>query len=179
MSKREAFAAWSVAAAVGVVMAMTGAAQAQTFPSKPMTMIIPFAAGGPTDVLGRVVAQRMSEILGQQIVIENVGGAGGMTGMKRVADAAPDGYTFGVGTVGTHAQSQTMYKKPLYNARDRLHAGGAARRSSDRAHHAQGPAGEQPQGVRRLRQGQPGEDAVRFGRRGLGHASRLRAAQLR
>ena len=58
-------------------------------------MIIPFAAGGPTDVLGRVVAQRMSEILGQQVVIENVGGAGGMTGMKRVADAAPDGYTFG------------------------------------------------------------------------------------
>jgi tripartite-type tricarboxylate transporter receptor subunit TctC len=116
MSKRRSVAAWSVAAAVGVVMAMTGAAQAQPFPNKPVTMIIPFAAGGPTDVLGRVVAQRMSEILGQQIVIENVGGAGGMTGMKRVADAAPDGYTFGVGTVGTQAQSQTMYKKPLYNA---------------------------------------------------------------
>ena len=114
MSKRGSVAAWSVA--VGVVMAMTGAAQAQNFPAKPPTMIIPFAAGGPTDVLGRVVAQRMSEILGQQVVIENVGGAGGMTGMKRVADAAPDGYTFGVGTVGTQAQSQTMYKKPLYNS---------------------------------------------------------------
>ena len=70
-------------------------------------MIIPFAAGGPTDVLGRVMAQRMSEILGQQVVVENVGGAGGMTGSKRVADAAPDGYTFVLGTVGTHAQSQT------------------------------------------------------------------------
>ncbi|MGH8735339.1 MAG: Bug family tripartite tricarboxylate transporter substrate binding protein, partial [Burkholderiales bacterium] len=79
-------------------------------------MIIPFAAGGPTDVLGRVLAQRMSEILGQQIIVENVGGAGGMTGSKRVADAAPDGYTFVLGTVGTHAQSQTMYKKPLYHA---------------------------------------------------------------
>jgi tripartite-type tricarboxylate transporter receptor subunit TctC len=79
-------------------------------------MIIPFAAGGPTDVLGRVVAQRMSELLGQQVVVENVGGAGGMTGSKRVADAAPDGYTFVVGTVGTHAQSQTMYKRPLYNS---------------------------------------------------------------
>jgi tripartite-type tricarboxylate transporter receptor subunit TctC len=67
-------------------------------------------------VLGRVVAQRMSELLGQQVVVENVGGAGGMTGSKRVADAAADGYTFVVGTVGTHAQSQTMYKKPLYNA---------------------------------------------------------------
>src|SRR6476661_2361657 len=103
-------------AALGLLLAVTGAAQAQPYPSKPLTMIIPFAAGGPTDVLGRVMAQRMSEILGQQVVVENVGGAGGMTGSKRVADAAPDGYTFVLGTVGTHAQSQTMYKKPLYNS---------------------------------------------------------------
>jgi tripartite-type tricarboxylate transporter receptor subunit TctC len=100
----------------GLLLATTLTAAAQTFPNHPMSMIIPFAAGGPTDVLGRVVAQRMGEILGQQVVVENVGGAGGMTGSKRVADAAPDGYTFVVGTVGTHAQSQTMYKKPLYNA---------------------------------------------------------------
>src|SRR6201993_5506498 len=101
---------------LGVLLATTLTASAQTFPNHPMSMIIPFAAGGPTDVLGRVVAQRMAEILGQQVVVENVGGAGGMTGSKRVADAAPDGYTFVVGTVGTHAQSQTMYKKPLYNS---------------------------------------------------------------
>jgi tripartite-type tricarboxylate transporter receptor subunit TctC len=67
-------------------------------------------------VLGRVMAQRMSEILAQQVIVENVGGAGGMTGAKRVADAAPDGYTFVLGTVGTQAQSQTMYKRPLYHA---------------------------------------------------------------
>jgi tripartite-type tricarboxylate transporter receptor subunit TctC len=79
-------------------------------------MIIPFAAGGPTDVLGRVVAARMSEILGQQVVVENVGGAGGMTGSKRVATAAPDGYQVVLGTVGTHAQGQTLYKKPHYNS---------------------------------------------------------------
>jgi tripartite-type tricarboxylate transporter receptor subunit TctC len=79
-------------------------------------MIIPFAAGGPTDVLGRVVAARMSEILGQQVVVENVGGAGGMTGSKRVATAAPDGYQVVLGTVGTHAQGQTLYKKPQYNS---------------------------------------------------------------
>ena len=79
-------------------------------------MIIPFAAGGPTDVLGRIVGARMSEMLGQQVVIENVGGAGGMTGSKRVADAQPDGYTIGIGTVGTHAQGQTLYKRPLYNS---------------------------------------------------------------
>src|SRR3954469_19147207 len=102
-------------AVLGLLLA-TGGAMAQSFPSKPLTMIIPFAAGGPTDVLGRVMAQRMSEILGQQVVVENVGGAGGMTGSKRVADAAPDGYTFVLGTVGTHAQGQSLYKKPLYHA---------------------------------------------------------------
>jgi tripartite-type tricarboxylate transporter receptor subunit TctC len=102
-------------AACGILLAVTGTALAQTYPARPLTMIIPFAAGGPTDVLGRVMAQRMGEILVQQVVVENVGGAGGMTGSKRVVDAAPDGYTFVLGTVGTHAQSQTMYKKPLYN----------------------------------------------------------------
>lgn len=89
---------------------------AQDFPTRSMTMVIPFAAGGPTDLLGRVIAQRMGEILGQTVIVENVGGAGGMAGSKRVADAKPDGYTFELGTVGTHAQGQTLYKHPLYNA---------------------------------------------------------------
>ena len=106
----------SVGAACGIVLTLTTITLAQTYPARPMTMIIPFAAGGPTDVLGRIMGQRMSEILGQLVVVENVGGAGGMTGSKRVADAAPDGYAFVLGTVGTHAQSQTMYKKPLYHA---------------------------------------------------------------
>jgi len=100
--------------AIGLV-ALTGA-WAQTYPSRPITMIIPFAAGGPTDVLGRLVGQRMGEVLGQQIIVENVGGAGGMTGVLRVAQAAPDGYNIVLGTVGTHAQNQTLYKRPLYNA---------------------------------------------------------------
>src|SRR5712672_1294208 len=98
------------------VMAGLPMARAQDFPNRPVTMIIPFAAGGPQDTLGRILAQRMGEVLGQQIVIENVGGAGGMTGSLRVAQAAPDGYTFVLGSVGTHAQNQTLYKKPLYNA---------------------------------------------------------------
>jgi tripartite-type tricarboxylate transporter receptor subunit TctC len=102
--------------ALGTLLAASATAMAQNYPTKPVTMIIPFAAGGPTDVLGRVVGQRMGEILGQQVIIENIGGAGGMTGSKRVADAAPDGYNTVLGTVGTHAQGQTMYKKPLYNA---------------------------------------------------------------
>jgi tripartite-type tricarboxylate transporter receptor subunit TctC len=98
------------------LLAATGAASAQDYPSRPVTMVIPFAAGGPTDILGRVVALRMTEILGQQIVIENVGGGGGQTGSRRVLEAKPDGYTFVLGTVGTHAQSQTMSKRPMYNA---------------------------------------------------------------
>src|SRR6267378_1450629 len=102
-----------------VLAALAGVAApaaAQDFPSRPVTMIIPFAAGGPTDVLGRIMGARMSEVLGQHVVIENVGGAGGMTGAARVAQSAPDGYTIGLGTVGTHAQGQSLYKKPLYNA---------------------------------------------------------------
>jgi tripartite-type tricarboxylate transporter receptor subunit TctC len=91
-------------------------AHADDFPSHSMTMVIPFAAGGPTDILGRVVAGRMSEILGQTVIVENVGGAGGMTGSARVANATPDGYQFVLGTVGTHAQGQTLYKHPLYNS---------------------------------------------------------------
>jgi tripartite-type tricarboxylate transporter receptor subunit TctC len=107
------------AAALGlasVSVAGLSPASAQPYPNRPITMVIPFAAGGPTDVLGRLVGQRLGEILGPQIVIENVGGAGGMTGVLRVAQAAPDGYTMVLGTVGTHAQNQTLYKRPLYNA---------------------------------------------------------------
>jgi tripartite-type tricarboxylate transporter receptor subunit TctC len=103
-------------AAVAWVIAGIAVAAAQTYPTRPITMIIPFAAGGPTDIVGRLVGQRMGEILGAQIVIENVGGAGGITGSLRVAQAAPDGYTMVLGTVGTHAQNQSLYKKPLYNA---------------------------------------------------------------
>jgi tripartite-type tricarboxylate transporter receptor subunit TctC len=91
-------------------------ASAQDFPNRPMTMVVPFAAGGAVDVLARSLAARAAEILGQQIVIENVAGAGGMTGASRIAKAAPDGYQFVLGSVGTHAQNQWLYKQPAYNA---------------------------------------------------------------
>lgn len=106
----------AILAAAIAALTIVGKAGAQDFPTRPVTMVIPFAAGGPTDVLGRVIGQRMGEILGQTVVIENVGGAGGMTGSKRVADAKPDGYSMVLGTVGTHAQGQTLFKRPLYNA---------------------------------------------------------------
>lgn len=104
-----------IAVCLGLALA-SGAAHAQQFPSRPVTLVIPFAAGGPQDTLGRIVAQRMGEVLRQQMVVENVGGAGGMTGSARVASAAPDGYTMVLASVGTHAQNQTLYKKPLYNS---------------------------------------------------------------
>ena len=103
-------------AAAAAVLALAAPADAQDYPNRPITMVIPFAAGGPTDVLGRVVAARMSEILGQQVVVENIGGAGGMTGANRVKTAAPDGYQILLGTVGTQAQVQNLSKKPLYDA---------------------------------------------------------------
>src|SRR5215471_2583733 len=93
-------------------------AQADQWPTRPITMVVPFAAGGPTDVVGRIVADRLSDVLGQQVIVENIGGAGGMNGAQRVAVANPDGYQVLLGTVGTQAYSQTLYKKPLYNAID-------------------------------------------------------------
>lgn len=106
---------WIVAAVAGLVAA-AGAAQAASWPTRPVTMVVPFAAGGPTDVVGRILAGRLSEILKQQMIVLNVGGAGGMTGADRVARGRPDGYEVLLGTVGTQAYSQTLYKKPLYSA---------------------------------------------------------------
>jgi tripartite-type tricarboxylate transporter receptor subunit TctC len=93
-----------------------GPASAQEWPTRTLTMINPFAPGGPNDVPARLFAQRMGEILGQSVIVENVGGAGGMNGADRVVKAQPDGYTFLVGTVGTQAQNQTLYKKPAYDS---------------------------------------------------------------
>jgi tripartite-type tricarboxylate transporter receptor subunit TctC len=79
-------------------------------------MVIPFAPGGAVDVMGRILSARLTEVLGQQVIVENVGGAGGATGAYRVVKAAPDGYEMVLGSVGTHAQNQSLYKKPLYDA---------------------------------------------------------------
>src|SRR6266849_4214786 len=92
------------------------AAPAQEWPSRPLSMVVPFAAGGGADLLGRILAPPLSELLGQQVTIENVGGGGGMTGSLRVMRAAPDGYQLVLGSAGTHAQNQSLYKHPLYNA---------------------------------------------------------------
>src|SRR5438045_987182 len=85
-----------------LMLALAGAAAAQDWPTRPVTMVVPFAAGGPVDLVGRLFAQRLTEVLGQQVIIENVGGAGGSAGALRVAKAAPDGREFLLGNSGTH-----------------------------------------------------------------------------
>jgi tripartite-type tricarboxylate transporter receptor subunit TctC len=107
----------AILTALTVAMAIWPAVmQAQNYPTRPIVMVVPFAAGGTFDVMGRIIAARMSEILGQQIVVENTTGAGGIIGVNRVINAPADGYTVLLGTVGTHAYNQWIYKKRRYDA---------------------------------------------------------------
>ncbi|WLS11053.1 tripartite tricarboxylate transporter substrate-binding protein (plasmid) [Shinella sumterensis] len=111
MKFMNAVLAMSAAAAVSMVFAPT---MAQTYPERNITMVIPFSAGGPTDTVGRLVAESMSKDLGQQIIVENVGGAGGTLGAGRVAQADPDGYTILLHHIGM-ATSATLYRKLAYD----------------------------------------------------------------
>jgi tripartite-type tricarboxylate transporter receptor subunit TctC len=104
-------------AALAVCAAVT-AAQAETFPSKPVTIVIPLAAGGAVDTNVRTMLESMRATLGQPILVENNGGAGGVTGINRVARAAPDGYTISVGTWGTHVVNAFVYSTPYDLAQD-------------------------------------------------------------
>jgi tripartite-type tricarboxylate transporter receptor subunit TctC len=102
--------------AIGTLLGTAHSAAAQEWPTRPITLVVPFAAGGGVDTSARIQAQQMGEFLKQTIVIENIGAAAGTTGSNRVARAAPDGYTMLIGNTGTHAYSQTLSKKPLYGA---------------------------------------------------------------
>jgi tripartite-type tricarboxylate transporter receptor subunit TctC len=92
------------------------AAGAQSYPARPITVVVPYAAGGVFDTIGRIIGARMSELLGQSVIVENVTGAGGIIGVQRVIGAKPDGYTVLLGTVGTHAYNQSIYRKRRYDA---------------------------------------------------------------
>jgi tripartite-type tricarboxylate transporter receptor subunit TctC len=96
--------------AIAATSGFAGSAEAQSFPSRPITMIVPFAAGGPTDVIARVIGERMGQSLGQPVVIENVTGAGGTIAAGRVARAAPDGYTLDLATWSTHVVTPVLYQ---------------------------------------------------------------------
>jgi tripartite-type tricarboxylate transporter receptor subunit TctC len=101
--------------ALAVATLVSGAAGAQTYPTRPVTLVIPFAAGGPTDVVGRLLAQSMSKTLGQQVIVENTVGAGGTIAATRVARAAPDGYTLLLHHIG-HSTAPSLYRKLPYDA---------------------------------------------------------------
>ncbi|KXG87005.1 Bug family tripartite tricarboxylate transporter substrate binding protein [Agrobacterium bohemicum] len=107
--------ALTLAASAATFLALGNTAQAQSFPDRTITMVVPFAAGGSTDVVARVIAQKMGDELGQQIVVENVAGAGGNLGADRVARAEPDGYTILMGTVATHALNPLILKTKPYD----------------------------------------------------------------
>ena len=92
-----------------LAFALLTAPAAAQYPNKPITVIVPFAAGGPTDVVARLVGEHMSRTLGQTIIVENVGGAGGTLGMTRAAQAQPDGYTIAVGNMGTQSAAPALY----------------------------------------------------------------------
>lgn len=111
VTRRTMLGAVAIAASFGVATA----AHAQAYPNKQITMLVAFAAGGPTDVIARIVSEHMSKTLGQQIIIENVAGAGGTTTTARVAAAAPDGYTLIMGQMGTHAAAPALYPNLKYN----------------------------------------------------------------
>lgn len=112
LKRRTALALAMVAASA---LALGTAAQAQEFPDRPVTLVVPFAAGGSTDVVARIIGQKMADDLGQQIVVENVAGAGGNLGADRVARAEPDGYTILMGTVATHALNPLILKTKPYD----------------------------------------------------------------
>ncbi len=105
-----------LACALVALLALLGPALAEDWPTRPITLVVPFAAGGGVDVSARIQAQGMSERLGQPIVVDNMGGAAGMTGAEHVAKSDPDGYTMLIGNSGTQAFSQSLRKQPLYNS---------------------------------------------------------------
>jgi tripartite-type tricarboxylate transporter receptor subunit TctC len=99
--------------AIMIAASTAAAAQAQTYPARPVTMVVPFPAGGSTDTLARIISERMRGSLGQPVVIENVGGASGALGVGRVARAAPDGYTLSIGTLSTHCMNGAVFSLPF------------------------------------------------------------------
>ena len=116
-SRRASFAALVATAVIGLPFAGVATAQAADYPTKPIRFIVPYTAGGTTDLVARTVGQKVSEKLGQPVIIENRGGAGGNIGMDAVAKAAPDGYTIGFGAISTNALNPHIYKSMAFDPR--------------------------------------------------------------
>ena len=128
-------------AVVPLAAAVGRLAAAQSYPSRPITVVVPFPAGGPSDVVARIIAEHMGKALGQTMVIENVGGAGGTIGGARVASAAPDGYTLLAGSMGSHVSAPVLTPNVKYDPGARLRA--------DRLHRPCAGRDRRPQGFSR------------------------------
>ena len=153
-------------AALTVLAAGPALAQG-AIPTSPITVIVPFAAGGPTDVVARLVGEHMSRTLGQQLVVENVGGAGGTTGMTRVAQATPDGYTIGVGNMGTQSAAPALYPNLKYDPATSFAQIGIVNFTPQAIVAKKDTRRQGPQGVPRLPQGQQHQAELRPRRRRL------------
>src|SRR5258707_479914 len=103
---------YKVVLALAALLAGIAPAAAQTFPTRPITIVVPFAAGGPNDTFARILAERMRGTLGQPVLIENVGGAGGVIGVGRVARALADGYTLSFGSLSSHVLNGAFFTLP-------------------------------------------------------------------
>ncbi len=165
-------------AAMATLATLTGAAQAQDWPTRPITLIVPFSAGGGVDASARLQALVMGEILGQTIVVENVGAAAGTVGTSRVAKATPDGYTMLIGNSGTQVYSQWLYKKRPYDSVADFEPVGIVTESPRVLVARKGlPVNNLQEFIAYAKANQ---DKMQYfvGRRRLGHASALRAVQL-
>ena len=149
-----------LAAGAAALPLMAWTARAQSYPSRPITMVVPFPPGGPTDTIARILVERMRVSLGQPVIIENVGGAGGSIGVGRVARAMPDGYTIGIGNSSSHVFNGALYALPYDLLADfepvaLLSAQPAVIVAQER------PAGRKPDRVHRLAEGQSRQGVAR------------------
>ena len=115
-ARRSNMLTWLLYVAASAVVAAPLSVNAQSYPSRPITVVVPFPAGGPSDVVARIVTEQMGKILGQSMVIENVGGAGGTIGSARVAAASPDGYTLLAGSMGSHVAAPVLTPNLKYDS---------------------------------------------------------------
>ena len=167
-----------LAAAVVAMMAVAGIgdARAQDYPTRTVTVIVPFAAGGPADITGRIVADIFSRYLGQKFVVENVGGAGGTTGAIRAARAPADGYTILSGHLGTNALAPAFYPNFGYDPQKDFEPIGLTAEYPELLVVRKGFSRQQPQGICRLCEIQPGKAQCRARRAWLGILYRLSAS---
>jgi tripartite-type tricarboxylate transporter receptor subunit TctC len=135
--------------------AVSRIAMAQTYPSRPITIVVPFPAGGALDVFGRILAERMRASLAQNVIIENVAGASGGLGVGRVARAAPDGYTLVIGYWGTHVANGAVYALTYDVVRD-FEPLALTNNRSPNHRREEGDSGEQLAGTNQMAEGQPG-----------------------